>query len=557
MIRSTGWRPSLLAVGVLVGICGAMRGGAVPAEGSHGEGTAEASARHCAVEHLVPNAADRAFAQKDYEKAEMLYREMLAEFPERATAGVARSELAQWKLDDALDTAQVAVSLQPRSARLMDVLGEVRLQRGELDESTEAFNRALELDPCYGRVHADMARELRLEGMSATAERELDVAHKLSPDDPAIGREWARSHATPLTTEQRIDRVQNQLKQEELSETQRMALNASLKALKSQERGDCVMVTTFAPTTLKMKAIAKSGEPMHATGLAVDLNGHKSVLKLDTGASGLLISQEAAQRAGLIAEAQIKTGGIGDEGPADTYVTHVDDIKIGEMEFRNCMVRVLERPDALEEDGLIGSDVFRRYLVTLDMPGLELRLAALPKVPEEMAEGEIALNTTGEGVGSTAQLGVRDRYIAPVMKDWTKIYRMEHELIFPTRIGSGSTKLFIMDSGASRGMISQEAAREITGVSNSGRTQLRGINGNVSAVYRTANATIQFAGVRQTSQGMSAIDTSDISKRAGVEITGFIGFPTLRELVITIDYRDNLVHVVYDPKHGSQRRIMR
>ena len=530
-----------------------MRGRAVPAERFHG---AEESSRHCAVEHFVANAADRALAQKDYEKAEALYREMLADSPERATAGVARSELAQWKLDEALDTAQVAVALQPKSALLMDVLGEVRLQRGELDESTAAFNRALELDPCYGRVHADIARQLRLEGMFATAQRELDVARKLSPDDPVIAREWASSHATPLTTEQRIGRVQNLLKQEGLSETQRTALNASLKALKSQERGDCVMVTTFAPTTLKMKAIAKSGEPMHATGLEVNLNGHKSVLKLDTGASGLLISQEAAQRAGLIAEAEIKTGGIGDEGPADTYVTHVDDIKIGEMEFRNCMVRVLERPNAFEEDGLIGSDVFRRYLVTLDMPGLELRLAALPKVPEELAEGEIALNTSGEGVGSTAKRGVRDRYIAPEMKDWTKIYRMEHELIFPTRIGSGPTKLFIMDSGASRGLISQEAAREVTGVSN-GRTQVRGINGNVSTVYRTADVTIQFAGVRQASQGMSAIDTSDISKRAGVEIAGFIGFPTLRELVITIDYRDNLVHVVYEPKHGSQRRIMR
>ena len=43
---------------------------------------------------------------------------------------------------------------------LMDVLGEGRLQRGELDESTAAFNYALELNPCYGRVHADMARQL-------------------------------------------------------------------------------------------------------------------------------------------------------------------------------------------------------------------------------------------------------------------------------------------------------------------------------------------------------------------------------------------------------------
>jgi len=35
-----------------------------------------------------------------------------------------------------------------------------------------------------------------------------------------------------------------------------------------------------------------------------------------------------------------------------------------------------------------------------------------------------------------------------------------------------------------------------------------------------------------------------------VNISGFIGFVTLRELVISIDYRDNLIHVVYDPKKG-------
>jgi len=33
-----------------------------------------------------------------------------------------------------------------------------------------------------------------------------------------------------------------------------------------------------------------------------------------------------------------------------------------------------------------------------------------------------------------------------------------------------------------------------------------------------------------------------------------VGFPTLRELVISIDYRDNLVHVVYDPNKGYHRR---
>ncbi len=567
MIRSAGWRSSLLAVGVVVvmwwtmpAVLGASSDRSFTPAESTSEGRsgfpAESGAapHHCAVEHFVPNAADLAFAAQAYAKAEKLYRTMLGDSPEAATAGMARSELAQWKLDAALKIAEVGVELQPKSAVLADVLGEVRLQRGELDESTVAFNHALKLNACNGRIYADMARQLRLEGMFATAQRDLDIAHKLSPDDPAIGREWTSSHATPLTTEQRIGQVKDQLQQEGLSEPQRTALNASLGALESRQRGDCMVVTPFAPTTLKMKPISKGRDAAYGAGLEVEINGHKSMLKLDTGTSGLLISQAAAQSAGLVAEAEIKTGGIGDEGPADTYITHVDDIKIGETEFRNCMVRVLEQPNALDVDGLIGTDVFRRYLVTLDIPGQELRLAALPKIPEETAVGEIALHTTGEGVEATAQRRLRDRYIAPEMKDWTNIYRVEHELIFPTRIGNGPTKLFIMDSGASRGLISEEVAREVIGLSNNNRTQVRGINGNVSTVYRTADVTIQFAGVRQLSQGMSAIDTSDVSRRAGVEIAGFVGFSMLRELVITIDYRDNLVHVVYDPKHGSHGR---
>ena len=41
-----------------------------------------------------------------------------------------------------------------------------------------------------------------------------------------------------------------------------------------------------------------------------------------------------------------------------------------------------------------------------------------------------------------------------------------------------------------------------------------------------------------------------LTRSAGVEISGIIGFPILRELVLSIDYRDNLVHFVYDPKKG-------
>ena len=66
--------------------------------------------------------------------------------------------------------------------------------------------------------------------------------------------------------------------------------------------------------------------------------------------------------------------------------------------------------------------------------------------------------------------------------------------------------------------------------------------------------TITFANVRQILPDMTSYDSSMLAHSAGVEISGLIGFPTLRELVISIDYRDNLVHVVYDPNKGYHRR---
>jgi predicted aspartyl protease len=140
--------------------------------------------------------------------------------------------------------------------------------------------------------------------------------------------------------------------------------------------------------------------------------------------------------------------------------------------------------------------------------------------------------------------------VAPEMKNWTPVFRVGHYLIFPTKIGDAPLKLFLMDTGAQMGMISPAAAREVTHVSTDELMHVSGLNGQVKNVLMADKVTIRFANVAQTLQGMTSYDSSALAHSAGVEISGLIGFPTLRELVISIDYRDNLVHVVYDPKHG-------
>jgi len=201
-------------------------------------------------------------------------------------------------------------------------------------------------------------------------------------------------------------------------------------------------------------------------------------------------------------------------------------------------------------DGLIGLDVFRNFLVTLDIPAFEVRLGPLPKRPDEQTAQTTSLATSEDQTPVSIADSAKDRYIAPEMKDWTPVFRSQHLLIFPTAIGNAPTKLFLMDTGASHSMISPAAAREVTILSSFTTQRVMGVNGEVQNMLVADKVGITFGGVHQVLNGLQSFDTSSFSKSTGVELAGIIGFPTLRELVISIDYRDNLVRFVYDPRKG-------
>ena len=522
----------------------------------------------CSVEHFTPNDADKAFQARKFEDAERLYRAMLADDavagPEKlaAMAGLVRSELAERRLADALTQASEYLRTNPENPLLLDVLGEVRYRRGEVVEAADLYTRSLKLDPCSARTHYDVYRYQSLSGLHASAQRQLDVAHGLSPDNPVYERVWLASHAVPMTAEQRFANLNKRLEDTSLTPEQRDGLTATIKGIETREKGNCQLVTPLTNVTLPMLPIAVgavlSPEDMYGVGLEVEFNGKKRRVQIDTGASGLLLNRSVAKAAGLVPEMETKTGGIGDKGLANTFVTHVDDIKIGSMEFKNCMVRVLEGHGPLEVDGLIGTDVFRDYLVTLDTPGRQVRLSPLPPRPDQKPGQETSLDTDGDDSDEATPLSAadraRDRYIAPEMKGWTPIFREGHDLIVPTGIGDAAAKLFIMDTGSAQMMISPDAAREVTHVTGDTDMQIRGISGDVKKVYEADNVHVVFGGVGLRARRMTSIDTSHLSGSSGVEISGLIGFPMLRELVISIDYRDNLIKVVYDLKHGIHAR---
>jgi hypothetical protein len=129
--------------------------------------------------------------------------------------------------------------------------------------------------------------------------------------------------------------------------------------------------------------------PMQMRGLMpvveVKINGQGPfVFLIDTGA-GLQadIDTAVAQRLRLRMSGRAINGDPSGENDRDVATTTIDSITIGKADFRN--VTAIVRPQRItkdypEIDGILGFALFTDYLLTLDYPAMQLRLArgALP-----------------------------------------------------------------------------------------------------------------------------------------------------------------------------------
>src|SRR5581483_2596835 len=227
----------------------------------------------------------------------------------------------------------------------------------------------------------------------------------------------------------------------------------------------------------------------------------------------------------------------------------------------------------VNEDGLIGADVFSSYLLDIDIPDQKLKLSPLPKRPNETAapatlkteedapasSEEKAENDDAEKPPSalaaktspapTPQLHVPlDRYVAPEMASWTPVFRFGHALLIRTSVNESPALLFMIDTGANINALSTRAASQVTKISSDPYSHVKGLSGSVSNIYRANKANIVFARLAQKNQDIVTFDISNMSRHFGTEISGILGYEVLHMLRIEIDYRDGLVNFVYDWK---------
>jgi len=116
-------------------------------------------------------AADQLFRAGKFADAEASYRAILKTDLNLVPAqvGLVRAVLRQQKLDEALDTVNAALVVQPNVAALLAAKGDVQFRLGEMHDAELSYLRARKADPKEAHAYLGLAQLYRSYSLYRTA----------------------------------------------------------------------------------------------------------------------------------------------------------------------------------------------------------------------------------------------------------------------------------------------------------------------------------------------------------------------------------------------------
>lgn len=483
---------------------------------------------------LVVKARQELFAAR-YENAAGLFSKALAEEPSDGDAwcGLVQALLAAKHSRQAYAAAEEALNKAPQSAGAQAAMGFADFRRGDLPKASHEFEAALQLDPNYPAALIGLAKVSSAASLFRTA-RDLRLrAWRLSPDDPSL----APAYAGTLKAKDRIAALEAAYAKLDPASEEARALSVRIavaRALADRKPGR--LVSPYQTTELKLVRILDGVRHWRGVGLDVRLNGkHTAHLLLDTGASGIAISPKMAEKAGLeiVNGAALEAKGIGDEESQSSLAYIAQDLRIGGVAFADYPVSAFRSAKSADVDGLIGPDVFSRFVVKIDFNRLALSLGARP----------------GDGGSGSGESDEPVDYKGKPAPGFSRVFRFGDHLAVPTYINGGRPVLFLVDSGSTSNLIDTEIAKEFTHVSSDAFTTVKGVQGKVDKTSRANHVSLVFAGFRQDNPDLLAISLEKMSDGMGVGFGGILGMPVLGHLAVTIDYRAGAIRFEYNEPH--------
>ena len=460
--------------------------------------------------------ARQLFRQADFRGAAVAFRKITDTQPSaEAYSGLVRSLLKADDVKAADESSQKALAALPDSALVRAARGDVYFRRGMIPQAEDEYRAALKLDEKCARAWLGQGKVDAVYTRHTKAKAAVARAHELDPEDGDAVYEWAIRLPYPENVAG-LERHLAEFHNDPEEERHEREYTEFVKAIAG--RKVWVPAREVERTEIKMELLTVGASmARRGYGLRVRLNDRATVtLLLDTGSSGVTITRKLAEKIGASKLSEQALEGVGKSGPAVGYKAWVDKVVIGELEFHDCFVHATPREIA-QVDGIIGSDVFAKYLVTLDIPAQKLRLDPLPA-------------RASDGTPALAEA-------------FTQTFSFGHFLLLPTEVGKKASGLFVIDTGANANTISPELARLMPEM-RAFNAPMSGASGVVNSAFVADDATMRFAKMNRTGERISTMDLHSVSKDLGVEISGQIGFSAMENMKVTIDYRDGLVRFV-------------
>lgn len=263
----------------------------------------------------------------------------------------------------------------------------------------------------------------------------------------------------------------------------------------------------------------------HHAFIRATIGGTPALLLFDSGASTTILSPRLVRRLGLAYRGRFVAFGIGEPVTGASQYEGTD-IAMGPLAIRPATV--LSWSDAgfptygrTTPDGIIGYDLLRSYVVTVDVHGGRI-----------IAYDSSAAPPSARRSGTTLPLRVTNGL--PVI-DMDVFASALTPVVAPP---VASTLSVVIDFGAGAGVqVTRDAAERLgfpARLRDARARQMVGIGGTVELFEGVADS-IRIAGAA-IPHAIVAADTSTVSSVALADAQGFVGTEVLRRFVVTLDY---------------------
>ena len=461
------------------------------------------------------------------EYAAVLYQKIIDQDPARGDAyyGLVRALLKSHKSHEAYAAAAQGLEKAPQTAGAQVAAGMAAFRRGDVAQAEQYYRAAYKIDPKNTGSLVGMASIFSMVSKFKTARELMLEAYRYTPDDPVL----MMAKANSLKGAEHISELEKILAIYDPETDEARALRAHIANDRALgDRKVRRLTSSYQSGRIKLVPLWNGPKQLRGVGLRVRFNEQENAtLLLDTGASGMSLSPKVAEKAGLevLGRESSEAKGVGDQRGQDLHQYLAPVVQIGDTTFANYPVSVFRSAKSQDYDGLIGADVFQRFLVGIDFVNMELTLEPLPKAEPAADEPEDAGNEPVPG--------------------FSRALRFGNHMTVLTTVNDRPSKLFLIDSGSSANLIDEQVAREVASVYGGNPAEVRGIQGKVSKTSMARHVSLVFAGLRQENPDLIAFNFDKLSDGEGVGIAGIIGMPVLIQLKLTIDYRNGTVKLEY------------